>query len=93
MKPISSLLNGGTKQKPSYSVHFDDGITLLMDTVDGEITYRNMLSVGTDTYFFKHNKWPSGANLDKRIKLAIEFIQHKIKNNRYRNKLKDEPEE
>ena len=93
MKPISSLLNGGTKQKPRYSVHFDDGITLLMETINGEIVYNNMLSVGLDTYYFQKKKWPAGKNLDKRIELAVAYIQHKIKNNRYRGKLKHEPEE
>lgn len=93
MKPVSSLLNGGTKAKPNYSVHFDDGITILLKTVNDELVYSNMLSVGLDTYFLKKGKWPSGKNLEKRVTLACEFVQKNIKNNRYRKKLKDEPEE
>ena len=93
MKPVSSLLNGGTKKNPRYSVHFDDGITLIVKTVDDKIVYDNMLSVGLDTYYLKKGKWPAGKNLEKRIELASEFINKNIKNNRYRKKLKDEPEE
>lgn len=93
MKPVSSLLNGGTKKNPRYSVHFDDGITLIVKTVDDKIVYENMLSVGLDTYYLKKGKWPAGKNLEKRVELASEFINKNIKNNRYRKKLKDEPEE
>lgn len=93
MKPVSSLLNGGTKKNPRYSVHFDDGITLIVKTVDDKIVYENMLSVGLDTYYLKKGKWPTGKNLEKRVELASEFINKNIKNNRYRKKLKDEPEE
>ena len=93
MKPISSLVNGGTKTKPRYSVHFDDGITLILKTEKEELVFENMLSVGLDTYYLKKGKWPSGKNLEKRIDLAVAFIQKNIKNNRYRKKLKDEPEE
>ena len=93
MKPVSSLLNGGTKKNPRYSVHFDDGITLIVKTVDEQIVYENMLSVGLDSYYLKKGKWPAGRNLEKRIELASQFINKNIKNNRYRKKLKDEPEE
>jgi hypothetical protein len=93
MKPISSLVNGGTKTNPRYSVHFDDGITIILKTFGGSLTYENMLSVGPDTYYLKKRKWPSGKNLEKRIELAVDFINKNIKNNRYRKKLKDEPEE
>lgn len=93
MKPISSLVNGGTKTKPRYSVHFDDGITLILKTEKEELVFENMLSVGLDTYYLKKGKWPSGKNLEKRVDLAVAFIQKNIKNNRYRKKLKDEPEE
>lgn len=92
MKPISSLINGGTKTKPRYSVHFDDGITILLKTDKEELVYENMLSVGPDTYYLKKGKWPAGKNLDKRVELAVAFINKNIKNNRYRKKLKDEPE-
>lgn len=93
MKPVSSLLNGGTKKNPRYSVHFDDGITLIVKTVDEQIIYENMLSVGLDSYYLKKGKWPTGKNLEKRIELASQFINKNIKNNRYRKKLKDESEE
>ena len=93
MKPVSSLLNGGTKKNPRYSVHFDDGITLIVKTVDEQIVYENMLSVGLDSYYLKKGKWPTGKNLEKRIELASQFSNKNIKNNRYRKKLKDEPEE
>ena len=93
MKPVSSLLNGGTKKNPRYSVHFDDGITLIVKTVDEQIVYENMLSVGLDSYYLKKGKWPTGKNLEKRVELASQFINKNIKNNRYRKKLKDEPEE
>ena len=93
MKPVSSLLNGGTKKNPRYSVHFDDGMTLILSTSNNELHYENMLSVGLDSYYLKKNKWPTGKNLEKRVELAIAFITKNIKNNRYRGKLKDEPEE
>ena len=79
MKPVSSLLNGGTKKNPRYSVHFDDGITLIVKTVDDKIVYENMLSVGLDTYYLKKGKWPAGKNLEKRVELASEFINKNIK--------------
>lgn len=92
MKPISSLINGGTKTNPRYSVHFDDGMTIILKTVNGELIYENMLSVGLNTYYLKKGKWPTGKNLEKRVELAVAFISKNIKNNRYRKKLKDEPE-
>jgi hypothetical protein len=93
MKPTSSLINGGTKTKPRYSVHFDDGITLILKTENDTLVYENMLSVGLDTYYLKNMRWPTGKNLEKRVELAVAFINKNIKNNRYRKKLKDEPEE
>lgn len=93
MKPTSSLINGGTKAKPRYSVHFDDGITLILKTENDTLVYENMLSVGLDTYYLKNMRWPTGKNLEKRVELAVAFINKNIKNNRYRKKLKDEPEE
>jgi hypothetical protein len=93
MKPIGSLVNGGTKANPRYSVHFDDGITIILRTINNELVYENMLSVGPDTYYLKKLKWPTGKNLEKRIELACTYIHKNIKNNRYRKKLKDEPEE
>jgi hypothetical protein len=93
MKPVSSLSNGGTKTRPRYSVHFDDGITLIVNFKDGVIQYESMLSVGLGSYYLKKGKWPAGKNLDKRIELADQYINKNIKNNRYRKKLEDEPEE
>lgn len=92
MKVISSLKNGGTKAKPRYSVHFDDGITLIVLMIDNAIEYDNMLSTGLDSYFLKKGKWPSGKNLEKRLELAQAYILRNIKNNRYRKKIEDEPE-
>jgi len=92
MKPISSLINGGTKKNPRYSVHFDDGITLIVNSKDDKIVYENMLSTGLDSYYLKKGKWPAGKNLEKRIELAEQFINKNKKNNRYRKKLDDEPE-
>ena len=93
MKPVSSLFNGGTKKNPRFSVHFDDGITLILYTKNDELLYENMLSVGLDSYYLKKRKWPSGKNLEKRMELAIAFITKNKKNNRYRKKLEDESEE
>jgi len=87
MKVVSSLLNGGTKKSPEYSVHFDDGITLFMTTVNDQFEYTGMLSTGLDSYFLKRGKWPAGKNLEKRVDLATAFINKNIKNNRYRKKL------
>jgi hypothetical protein len=92
MKPISSLSNGGTKKNPRYSVHFDDGITIIIKSNNDEFIYDGMLSTGLDSYYLKKRKWPSGKNLDKRMELAIAFVNKNIKNNRYRKKVDDEPE-
>jgi hypothetical protein len=92
MKPISSLSNGGTKKNPRYSVHFDDGITLIIKTVNDQLVYDGMLSTGLDSYYLKKGKWPSGKNLDERMELAVAYVQKNKKNNRYRKKLEDEPE-
>ena len=60
MKPTGSLLNSKASDKnhPRFAVHFDDGMTIIMETVKGELVYENMLSVGPDTYFLKKGKWP-----------------------------------
>ena len=86
MKPIGSLVNGkGTgEHQPRFSVQFDDGITILLHTVKGEIVYENMISVGLDTYFLKNMRWPTGKNLSNRSALAIDYVQKNIKNNRYK---------
>ena len=91
MKPTSSLVNGGTKLNPKYSVHFDDGITIFMITRNEKLEYDGMLSTGLDSYYLKLKKWPSGKNLSTRVEMAVEFINKNKKNNRYRKKLKDEP--
>jgi hypothetical protein len=93
MKPISSLSNGGTKLKPRYSVHFDDGITLIINTESNQLVYESMLSTGLDSYYIKKQKWPSGKNLALRIELAIDFINKNIKNNRYKKRKEDDNKE
>ena len=93
MKPISSLVNGGTKQKPRYSVHFDDGITLIVHMIDNNIQYESMLSVGLNTYYLKTGKWPKGKQLEKRLNMAEEFIFINDKKNRYWNNLTEAKEE
>lgn len=86
MKPVGSLVNskGSGEHQPRFSVQFDDGITILLHTIKDEIVYENMISVGMDTYFLKNMKWPSGKNLEKRTKLAVDYVQKNIKNNRYK---------
>jgi hypothetical protein len=67
----------------NFCVDFDDGITLI---IDEQHQLSNMLSVGVDTYFFRKNKWPAGQNLNKRVKLAGEWV---TKNkHRYKTKKK-----
>jgi hypothetical protein len=73
-------------------VHFDDGITLIIKTVNDQLVYDGMLSTGLDSYYLKKGKWPSGKNLDERMELAVAYVQKNKKNNRYRKKLEDEPE-
>lgn len=86
MKPIGSLRNGGTAEKPRFSVHFDDGMTIILHTVGDELVYENMLSVGPGSYFLKKGKWPSGKNLEKRVEMAIAYVEKNIKRNRYKKK-------
>lgn len=87
MKPTGSLVNNSTvsEYNPRYSVHFDDGITILLHTVKQELAYENMLSVGIGSYFLTKGKWPSGKNLETRVRLAIEFVENNIKNKRYKH--------
>ena len=86
MKPISSLLNSKTSDRnhPRFAVHFDDGMTIILETTKGELVYENMLSVGVGSYYLKKGKWPSGKNLKTRVEMSIEFIENNIKNNRYK---------
>lgn len=86
MKPISSLVNSTKSHEnhPRFSVHFDDGMTILLHTVKDELVYENMLSVGVGSYYLTTGKWPTGKNLEKRVRLSVEYIQKNIKNNRYK---------
>lgn len=93
MKPISSLSNGGTKSKPRYSVHFDDGITLIINTESNQLVYESMLSTGLDSYYIKKKKWPAGKNLKDRVEMAIAFINKNKKNNRYKKREDDDTKE
>ena len=93
MKPISSLSNGGTKAKPRYSVHFDDGITLIINTESNQLVYESMLSTGLDSYYIKKKKWPSGKNLKDRVDMAVAFINKNKKNNRYKKRKDDDIKE
>ena len=86
MKPIGSLRNGGTADKPRFSVHFDDGMTIILHTVGDVLVYESMLSVGIGSYFLKTGKWPSGKNLEKRVDMAIAYVEKNIKRNRYKKK-------
>ena len=90
MKPVSSLVNSNKNDDnhPRYAVHFDDGMTIILHTVRGELIYENMLSVGLGSYFLKTGKWPKGKQLEKRVELSKEFINKNIKNNRYKYKRK-----
>lgn len=92
MKPKSSLLRGGTKDRPKYAVHFDDGITLMLSSTSKGLEYDGMLSVGLDSYYLKTGEWPAGDNLKQRVELAVAFVNKNKKNNRYRAKLRDDTE-
>lgn len=85
MKIVSSLYNGGGETAARYSVHFDDGITVLIIKKGDQFEYENMLSTGLDSVLFKKG-WPKGKSLDKRVKLAEEFVSNNIKRNRYKKR-------
>ena len=68
MKATGARWNNDTEV---YCVDFDDSITLLLDR---NLQYRNMLSVGLDSYFLNKGKWPTGKNLEKRVTLAAEWV-------------------
>lgn len=87
MKPIGSLVNTNIPDgnHPRFSVQFDDGITIMLHTIKGELVYENMLSVGVDTYYLKTGKWPKGKQLEKRVKMAVDLVNKNIKNNRYKH--------
>ena len=68
---------------PRFSIEFDDGITILLQTVKDELVYENMLSIGLNSVVFDKG-WPKGKNLEKRISLAREYVLNNIKRNRYK---------
>lgn len=83
MKPQSSLKfkhDGETR----YSVHFDDGITIVVKHDQDEFEYLYMLSVGLNTYYTINQRWPGKHNINSRVKMAKQFIERNIKNNRYK---------
>lgn len=84
MKITSSLYNGG-EATSRFSIHFDDGITILIVKKGQTFVYENMLSTGLDSVLFTKG-WPEGKNLEKRINMAIEFVTNNIKRNRYKKK-------
>ena len=47
--------------------------------------YENMLSTGLDSILFTKG-WPKGKSLDKRVKMAEEFVANNIKRNRYKKR-------
>lgn len=85
VKIISSLYNGGGESSGRYSVHFDDGITVLIVKKGDGFEYENMLSTGLNSVLFTKG-WPKGKNLDKRFKMACEFVTNNIKRNRYKKR-------
>lgn len=85
MKIISSLYNGGGETASRYSVHFDDGITIMIVKSGDKFEYENMLSTGLDSIMFKKG-WPKGKALEKRVKMAVEFVTNNIKKNRYKKR-------
>ena len=44
-----------------------------------------MLSTGLDSIMFKKG-WPKGKALEKRVKMAEEFVANNIKRNRYKKR-------
>lgn len=76
--------------KESFSVQFDDGITIrIHENRSGEWEKTSTISTGLSSYFLTKRKWPKGKNLEKRIELASVLIKRNIKNNRYRKNKKD----
>lgn len=86
MKPISSL-RFTRDNNTLFSVHFDDGMTLVLRQQDDDtFEYMYMLSTGPGSYFLKKNKWPAGENLQNRIQASTQYVMRNIKNNRYKIK-------
>ena len=90
MKTTGSLRRIRSGQE-IFHVYFDDGITINMERTrvePNDFLYDGMLSTGLDSYYLKRGKWPAGANLRKRIELAVALIEKNLHNNRYRIKTK-----
>lgn len=85
MKPVSSL-KFKRDNKTLYSVHFDDGITIVIEQQDESFDYQYMLSTGIGSYYLTRGKWPTGKNLQNRIQASQDYVKRNIKNNRYKNK-------
>ena len=85
MKIISSLYNGGGDLAARYSIHFDDGITILLIRKKNIFEYENMISTGLESILFTKG-WPKGKALEKRIKMAGESVANNIKRNRYKKR-------
>ena len=85
MKIVSSLYNGGGETAARYSVHYDDGITIMIIKKGSAFEYENMLSTGLDSIMFKKG-WPKGKALEKRVTMAEEFVANNIKRNRYKKR-------
>lgn len=63
----------------TFAVEFDDGITVILND---KLEYHSMLSVGLDSVFLRTNKWPTKANMTKRIDLSKVWIEKN--KNRYK---------
>jgi len=73
--------------KESFSVQFDDGITIrIHKNRSGTWEKTATVSTGLNSYFITKGKWPKGKNLEKRIELGVALIKRNIHNNRYRIK-------
>lgn len=83
MKPLSSL-KFNREGETRYSVHFDDGMTIVVRHVDESFEYVTMLSVGSETYYTTKHKWPDKRNINTRMRMIKTFIERNIKNNRYK---------
>lgn len=59
-------------KRDTFAVSFDDGITVILDD---ELNYSTMLSVGVGSVFLKTGKWPTKANISKRVLKGREWIE------------------
>ena len=63
----------------TFAASFDDGIIIILTD---KLQYHNMVSIGLDSYFIIKGKWPTPANINKRVTASTEWI---MKNkNRYK---------